>query len=172
MKYRKKPVIVDAITFDEFIQYGIDHGAEIVDGLPLRFEYKGHMVTRGNEYCYVIPTMEGDHVFTADDMLITGVQGEIYPCKRFIFDQTYEVVSNADDKDISSGLISKLEADLLSVQSERDQLLKDIKFIVDITNACCWLCKYDEEDGIPEPCKDCGEEDDHWTWRGVPDLSE
>lgn len=99
MKYRKKPVIVDAITFDEFIQYGIDHGAEIVDGLPLRFEYKGHVVIRGNEHCYIIPTLEGDHVFTSSDMLVTGVQGEIYPCKLSIFDQTYEKVKVANYSD-------------------------------------------------------------------------
>lgn len=98
MRCRKKPVIVDAITFDEFVRYGIDHGAEIVDGLPVKFDYHGHMVTRGNEYCYVIPTMEGDHVFTSNDMLITGVQSEIYPCKRFIFDQTYEIVTDHNPK--------------------------------------------------------------------------
>lgn len=119
MKYRKKPVIVDAITFDEFIQYGIDHGAETVNGIPLRFEYKGHMVTCGNEYCYVIPTMEGDHVFTADDMLITGVQGEIYPCKRFIFEKTYEIVSNDENKDIAYGETADQHIKEIEEQVER-----------------------------------------------------
>lgn len=28
--------------------------------------------------------------FTKDDMLITGVNGEIYPCKIDIFKKTYE----------------------------------------------------------------------------------
>ncbi len=27
-----------------------------------------------------------------DDMLITGVDGEIYPCKKEIFEKTYEEV--------------------------------------------------------------------------------
>ena len=92
MKYRKKPVEVEAITFDEFVEYGRQHTDNIVNGMPWSFEYKGHPVTHGSDTCYLIPTLEGDHLFTPDDMLITGVKGEIYPCKIDIFHQTYERV--------------------------------------------------------------------------------
>lgn len=92
MEYRKKPVVIEAITFDEFVRYGIEHGGNIVDGMPWSFEYKGHPVTHENDQCYIIPTLEGDHLFTPDDMLITGVKGEIYPCKIDIFHATYETV--------------------------------------------------------------------------------
>ena len=60
--------------------------------MPWSFEYNGHPVTHGSDDCYLIPTLEGDHLFTRDDMLITGVKGEIYPCKIDIFHQTYERV--------------------------------------------------------------------------------
>lgn len=92
MKYCKKPVVVEAITFEEFVQYGIEHGGNIVNGMPWSFEYKGHPVTHENDRCYIIPTLEGDHFFTPEDMLITGVKGEIYPCKIDIFRATYDPV--------------------------------------------------------------------------------
>ena len=40
----------------------------------------------------VIGTLEGVHWVEWDDWIIKGVQGEIYPCKPDIFEQTYEKV--------------------------------------------------------------------------------
>lgn len=94
MKYRKKPVEIEAITFDEFIEYGKESGANIVNDMPWSFHYKGHPVTHENDECYLIPTLEGTHNFTPSDMLITGVKGEIYPCKIDIFELTYEPINN------------------------------------------------------------------------------
>lgn len=90
MKYRKKPVIIEAITFEEFVEYGLEHSDNIVDGVPWSFEYAGHQVTHEINGGYIIPTLEGKLIFTSDDVLITGVKGEIYPCKKDIFEQTYE----------------------------------------------------------------------------------
>jgi hypothetical protein len=92
MKYRKKPVVIEAITFEEFLEYGKVCGGNMVNGMPWAFKYKGHPVTHHNDGCYLIPTLEGTHDFTPLDMLITGVNGEIYPCKRDIFEKTYELV--------------------------------------------------------------------------------
>lgn len=88
-KYEKLPVVVEAITFDELVAYGKSHGANIVDGMPWSFEYAGQPITHENDTCYLIPTLEGTMKFTPDDMLITGVSGEIYPCKKDIFKKTY-----------------------------------------------------------------------------------
>lgn len=92
MKYRKKPVVIEAITFDELVEYGKNNGANIVDGMPWSFSYNGHSITHENDTCYLIPTMEGIMKFTTEDMLITGVKGEIYPCKKDIFESTYDAV--------------------------------------------------------------------------------
>jgi hypothetical protein len=92
MKYRKKPVEIEAITFEEFVEYGKLHADHIVDGMPWCFDYKGHSVTHQSDECYIIPTLEGEYIFTPDDMLITGIKGEIYPCKKDIFEATYEAV--------------------------------------------------------------------------------
>lgn len=89
-KYRKKPVVIEAITFDELVEYGKANGGNIVNGMPWNFDYKGHSITHENDELYLIPTLEGVHNFTPADMLITGVQGEIYPCKNDIFEATYE----------------------------------------------------------------------------------
>ena len=89
-KFRKKPVVIDAITWDEFIDYGKLHTSNIVDGMPWSFEYNGHLVTHENNECYLIPTDEGIMNFTPKDMLIIGVKGEIYACKLDVFEKTYE----------------------------------------------------------------------------------
>lgn len=91
-RYRKKPVEIEAITFGELIEYGKSHGANIVNGMPWSFDYNGHPITHENDQCYLIPTLEGTHKMMRGDMLITGVQGEIYPCKPDIFAATYEPV--------------------------------------------------------------------------------
>lgn len=92
MKYRKKPVIIEAITFDDLVRHGLKTGANIVNGMPWSFNYAGHPITHENDDCYLIPTLEGTMKMTSGDMLIVGVKGEIYPCKREIFDATYEAV--------------------------------------------------------------------------------
>lgn len=92
MKYRKKPVVVDAITFDELVRHGRNSGGNIVNGMPWSFNYNGHPVTHERDDCYLIPTLEGTHNMTPADMLITGVKGEIYPCKIDIFHATYDPV--------------------------------------------------------------------------------
>ena len=38
-----------------------------------------------------IETLEGGHVVTSGDWIITGVKGEHYPCKPDIFEMTYEL---------------------------------------------------------------------------------
>lgn len=91
-KFRKKPVVIEAITFDELVFHGANFGGNIVHGMPWSFDYKGHQITHENDQCYLIPTLEGTHNMTPDDMLITGVKGEIYPCKIDIFNATYEPV--------------------------------------------------------------------------------
>jgi len=88
--YKKKPVVVEAITFEELVEHGIKSGATLHNGVPWSFDYKGHPVTHENDDCYLIPTLEGTMAFKRGDMLITGVNKEIYPCRYDIFEKTYE----------------------------------------------------------------------------------
>lgn len=92
-KFRKKPVAIEAITFREFVDYGAAHATSYgPNGMPWSFSYSGHPITHERDDCYLIPTPEGIFNMTPSDMLITGVKGEIYPCKIDIFEQTYEPV--------------------------------------------------------------------------------
>lgn len=94
MRVRKKPVEVEAIRFEELVEHGLKSGSPHVHGgMPWSFQYKGHQITHENDNCYLIPTLEGVMKFNRGDLLITGVNGEIYPCKQEIFEKTYEVLS-------------------------------------------------------------------------------
>lgn len=94
-KFRKKPVVIEAITFDELVEHGKNNGGNIVNGMPWSFSYKGHPVTHENDDCYLILTLKGTKHMVRGDMLITGVKGEVYPCKGDIFAATYEPVEEA-----------------------------------------------------------------------------
>ena len=84
-KYRKKPVVIEAITFEDLVEIGKASGALET------FTYQGQLITHEGNDCYLIPTSEGIMRFRrGEDMLITGVKGEIYPCKIDIFQATYE----------------------------------------------------------------------------------
>lgn len=93
-KFRKKPVVIEAITFDELVKFAIDLGTPLTNGMPWHFTYKGHIITHENDNCYLVPTLEGTMKFMRGDMLITGVKGEIYPCKADIFAATYDEVAS------------------------------------------------------------------------------
>jgi hypothetical protein len=93
-KYVKKPVVIEAITFYELVEHGRRQGMQMYgkNKMPLSFDYNGYAITHENDQCYLIPTLEGTMRMSPDDMLITGIKGEIYPCKLDIFSATYEPV--------------------------------------------------------------------------------
>ena len=90
MKYRKKPVVIEAVQFTR------DNWEEIHDfteGSALNF-YVDRSID-GKCYCQ-IQTLEGIMAATEGDYIIKGVNGEFYPCKPDIFEKTYEVVEHGD----------------------------------------------------------------------------
>lgn len=95
-RFLKKPVEIEAITFDELVAHGKEKAQMLCNDMPWHFEYKGQPITHETDDCYLIPTLEGTMKFNRGDMLITGVNGEIYPCKADIFEKTYEPVGHPD----------------------------------------------------------------------------
>jgi len=85
-KFRKKPVVVEAIKFTGINEARQAEYEQFV-GQPLEVR------TVGNILCLVIPTLEGEHIASPGDMIIKGVHGEHYPCKPDIFAKTYEPVA-------------------------------------------------------------------------------
>lgn len=76
MKFRKKPVVIEA---ERFVSGSTS---------PLPFRDKG-VCCLGPEGWY-IQTLEGPLHISDGDWIICGVKGEFYPCKPDIFDATYE----------------------------------------------------------------------------------
>ena len=79
MKYRKKPVEVEAI------RYTGNNIAEIG-------EFSGAYEVTYNQGQLYIYTLEGTMRAERGDYIIKGIKGEIYPCKPDIFIETYEKV--------------------------------------------------------------------------------
>jgi hypothetical protein len=82
MKYRKKPVIIEAVRF------------MIDDSLPDWFmdRVKSNIIIIHEDGTCNINTLEGVMKADKGDYIILGVQGEVYPCKPDIFEKTYEKV--------------------------------------------------------------------------------
>lgn len=81
MMYRKKPVEIEAEQwFPERKVDGVEFPVTNVLGKPAENYHNQGM----------IHTLEGNHIVTSGDWIITGVKGEKYPCKPDIFEMTYE----------------------------------------------------------------------------------
>lgn len=82
MKYRKKPIVIEAI------QWTGKNSKEIWYKFPECF---GKVITQ-NDKEIIISTLEGNMIANIDDYIIRGIKGEYYPCKLDIFEATYEQV--------------------------------------------------------------------------------
>jgi hypothetical protein len=111
MKYRKKPVVIEAtqwfkngdhpLDYDKGIE-GMSRKANGWEGDLVR--YYRHPGVAGDAVCKHcgdimhnhgwIDTLEGGHTVCPGDYIITGVAGEHYPCKPGIFAQTYDAVTD------------------------------------------------------------------------------
>ena len=83
MRFRKKPVEIEAMQFD---------GSQ---ECAFRIESKLEMSLSDwslSSHSMIIHTLEGDMTADKGDWIIKGVKGEFYPCKPDIFDLTYEEV--------------------------------------------------------------------------------
>lgn len=90
-KYRKKPVVIDAIQWDG-TKEGVDKiQAEFPALQTLLFRLKEDLATE--VWFWKIGTLEGNHIVSNGDFIIRGVAGEVYPCKPDIFLKTYAAVS-------------------------------------------------------------------------------
>jgi hypothetical protein len=67
VKYRKKPVVIEAVEFKPN---------------PTDADVNELMAS----------TLEGEHLASPGDFIIKGVKGEYYPCKPDIFAATYDAV--------------------------------------------------------------------------------
>lgn len=90
-RYRKKPVVVEAI---QFTRSNFHIVSEFTGG---KADYLTiERCPNGRCYC-LVETLEGNMVANEGDYIIKGVHGEFYPCKPDIFEKTYELESTVAD---------------------------------------------------------------------------
>ena len=109
MKFRKKPVVIEASVWnrngdhpqDDTVAFTAPNGYDYpTEGKVVR--YYRHPSMDGQTECRHcgrimhdhgwIDTLEGGHIVCPGDWIITGIKGEFYPCKPDIFEATYEQV--------------------------------------------------------------------------------
>ncbi|MGT2911775.1 hypothetical protein ACVR1I_08715 [Streptococcus cameli] len=81
MRYRKKPVVVEAV---KWTGKNIDEIVGFAKTAVIGYEEPSMKMS--------ITTLEGVMIANKGDYIIKGVQGEFYPCKPDIFAETYEQV--------------------------------------------------------------------------------
>lgn len=87
MKFRKKPVVIDAVRFDTNNEGDDKNMNDIVAWIK-----SGNFRAYHDRTNIFIETLEGVVRAEVGDWIIRGVKGEFYPCKPDIFEATYERV--------------------------------------------------------------------------------
>lgn len=103
MKYKKKPVIIDAIQWT---------GGNIVEIADFAKGFaKFDEIRQGDaknkippQYDLSIQTLEGTMQASRGDYIIKGVNGEFYPCKPDIFEKTYEKADSSSAMDFGDAI--------------------------------------------------------------------
>ena len=89
-KFRKKPVVIDAMQYRGFDVNGEECEVFIGGSFETHLPSKNQMVIR---------TLEGELTASVGDWIIRGVAGEFYPCKPDIFAATYEPFDGGEERD-------------------------------------------------------------------------
>lgn len=101
MKYRKKPLIVNAAQWteeavDRLTALNILEG--MLDELEASADWRervGVLDTTSDlkPRSLIVETLEGAVILKAGGYLIKGIEGELYPCEKEIFEKSYDPVS-------------------------------------------------------------------------------
>lgn len=89
MKYRKKPVVINAWKVMDILQNATSNWGLLPPEVRDAYEDGEFVFTPQGIH---VKTLEGLHIADKEDMLIRGVKGEFYGCKPDIFEATYEAV--------------------------------------------------------------------------------
>jgi hypothetical protein len=93
MKFRKKPVVIEAM------RHNGQNNREILEwarSFPDYEEQSTRVNADGSSHLRIV-TLEGEMYADVGDYVIRGVAGEFYPCKPDIFEATYDAVEDPED---------------------------------------------------------------------------
>lgn len=112
MKYRKKPIVIDAI------QWNGKNMVEIADFAKDSIEF--NEIRQGDaenkipvQYDLSIKTLEGIMQASIGDYIIKGINGEFYACKPEIFEKTYEKVDNSSMMNFGNAIEALKQGDAI-----------------------------------------------------------
>ena len=94
MKFRKKPVVIEAMIFTYPPKKELSDWMGIALG---NVKKNRHPTAKGEAEVRTLEDgniLQVKHIATEGDYIIKGIQGEFYPCKPDIFEQTYEIVED------------------------------------------------------------------------------
>ncbi|EMF0301760.1 hypothetical protein KGD06_002557 [Enterococcus hirae] len=103
MKYRKKPVVVEVFKLNSRGLIGEEWFWDAVSENRI-ITYNFGKNYPQDAWCE-IKTLEGIMVAKTGDYIIRGVEGEIYPCKPDIFEETYDVASQQSQLDDNQQIV-------------------------------------------------------------------
>lgn len=95
--YRKKPVVIEALRFDDVIfgangQYNVffDSTSALPEWMRKALIDEAIFPVSDDPPQLVIRTLEGEMLADKGDWIIKGVKNELYPCRPDIFAATYD----------------------------------------------------------------------------------
>ena len=97
MKFRKKPIVVEAI---QWLVYNYPDVVRFAEETNQTVRLDRDTFREYSEVGLMVDTLEGMVIASPGDWIIRGVHGELYPCKPDIFEETYEEAADkhfADD---------------------------------------------------------------------------
>lgn len=90
-KYRKKPVVIEAVQFKDDIKSLIELSTLMNGYVKVDYTDPNHPVVK-------ISTLEGTLNAQVGDYIVRGINGEFYPVKPDIFEATYEPIEEEEAK--------------------------------------------------------------------------
>lgn len=111
MKYRKKPIVIEAVKYDG------KNSFQILSELGM--ESIGEELTSDD---LLIDTPEGEMRAKSGDYIIKGIKGEFYPCKPDIFEASYDLVKE-NKLNIPEEIQNIVKKQLLEVLSQREEII-------------------------------------------------
>lgn len=138
MKYRKKPVAIEAIQWtgsnlEEIKAFvGQDLIYDIYDAAWKAEQAPPYISIK-------IKTLEGVMSASVGDYIIKGVDGEFYPCKPDIFEKMYDIVNEEDEP-----------KPITNYERIKQMTLEEIAYLLDDFHKCNG-CKRIGNDCFPAP---------------------
>lgn len=140
-KYRKKPVVIEAVQFTG------DNGYEIATWANANRPPMATLVVRTEGSVLLVQTLEGVMTASPGDFIIKGLKGEFYPCKPDIFAASYDI----EEGDIMAGHAPKTLGNCDASGTRVN--VPDVKIVGD-GDAWQLLCKASsQKEGWMKSCK-------------------